>query len=324
MDNIDAEVKLPPGYKPGVCNAIRKDNRNCSGAPVTGTYRCKFHPLDKYPASYAEAPAPAADKPGLRIAAVLDAVPLNEPDFKISPDLQREAESEFIITEEAEKKAGEKSPQALSPAAEGMEERFVYDGDLDDYVKRLVPITTTPAFVNDPNVHHDETELGQAYYSGDNAAFDYRWINDNPVRSHTDRRHGFVPVKKALDNRFRVEGGVVKFGDLILARRPKEITEQRAREMVRTHERVTGEVNSFQQEETRGVETFGSITSDGGDQGDYGARIAAGRNVDSRTADNRLRQDERLPPARGGKSYSFPNNPIGRDLVAERHGSVGG
>jgi len=308
---------------------------------MPGTLRCKFHPLAMYPAnyvdppfhvqppSYVELPADAqppalTDNPGSRIAAALDAsekavaeTAVADPVFRLEPLTQQEALAAALDDDDLHSKSHAPGPvpeNANSNAdenADEMEDRFVYDSAKDDYVKTRVSVhTQAPAYASDPSVHHDGFELGPAYYEGDNAAFDHRWINKDARQNLTDRKNGFVPMKQALDNRFRLEGGVVTFGDLILAHRPKEITAQRAREMVRTHERVTGEIASFHNEGSRnGVNTFGSVRE--------------GDDNETREA-SRPRQEERQPAPRGGKSYSFPNNPIGRDLVAERHGSVGG
>jgi hypothetical protein len=196
---------------------------------------------------------------------------------------------------------------------------MVFDVESDDYVKR-VKVTSEPeaARARDPIAWTDDFALGEAYYQGDHAAFDYRWCNRNDQYNLADRKNGFHPVKKALDTRFRESGGAVSNGDLILMRRPKTITEQRAAIQADLHTRLTSSTDEFHNEASRdGIPTFGGVTSSEGaypteDIPDRVQRAAKGTKTFAITVPF---QQERL--------NIMKEPPQGRDRLS-KVGSVGG
>lgn len=159
------------------------------------------------------------------------------------------------MTEDAE--AEDAQPQAY----------VEYDGKTNDYVVKYVEVGEEPeaARAKMPRPG-DPFALGPEYHEGVNALFDYRWMNQDERANLADRTNGFVPVKNALDTRFREQGGAVRFGDLILGRRPKSLTEERAYEQATLHARLTAAQESYM-ESARGidgVETLGTVSDSEG------------------------------------------------------------
>lgn len=292
------------------CAATKANGEPCPLAAKPGSDFCGPHSVhEAKKATVAEIQSLGVDPAAQRQAALLATA--DEPILSVS---DTEAADYFSPTgqdDEPDAAPAEAGHAAPDPdIAPGMVRRYVYDPATDDYVLQEVPQEDTSVIVRDPTVFHDAFELGDAYRSGDAARFDYRWCNADEKRNLTERTHGFVPVRKALDTQYRTNTtGAVANGDLVLMRRPKEITEQRAREMHLHHERLMGEtIDDFHAQGRReGVETFGGV---------------------GETEAEALRAPHRPVPAperpRGARSFAFPNNPLGRDKVAERHGSVGG
>ena len=310
-------TEFPP-YRPNVCNAVRKDGKACQSA--TDKIRCPFHPIETHPNSYAEPPAAIVNPPRAAdlITAALASEPLDDPKtFRLPEDVS--AAEEWDEPEVAQ--AG-LAPQAESKTDDapppGHEWQWQRNAEGDDYERKAVPFGTPQVSVRESDVYSDDTEVGSAYHEGQNADFDYRWMHKDEQKNLIDRKNGFTTVKKGLDNRFPMVNGAVTFGDLVLARRPKSVTEQRAYVELRAADRYGSVVAEFEAEAANNpnVGTFGAITSD-----NQSARV--GRDPeDVRGA--RRRTEEMKPAPRGKKSYAFPALPFQRDKVAERHGSVGG
>ena len=305
MARFNPETDDYPPYREGICNAVRKDDLPCTKAVLPGTMRCQFHPVAKYPKIYAKPETDGYGNPIKVRSAPINPYPVEEeepidPPMKLtSEEIKQAIIHPMDYPAPAPKSTAQPGMEYCAPgmrvedldpvltakvhASQGMEEKWVLDDNGTDYVKKLVPIAD---YKPEPQAWHDAWELGPAYFEGEHVDFDYRFITDDPKNSLEDRKNGFVPISEALDNRFHKEGGKVRFGDLILARRPKWKTEEREREQQTLHERITGEVNQWSSQE--GASGF-------------------------------AREEANPPRPRNAKTYSFPNNPIGRDKVAERH-----
>lgn len=306
-----------PAFQAGVCICVTGQDKACVAKAVANSDRCSFHQNEaKYTTVYAE-PTPSKEQSNAatRIAAALNAEPLDDPSvFRVSADVRGdEDEDEELHAAGTEPHADEISDD---PPA-GYEWREQLNAAGDDYERALVPSGTPQVHVIEPDRHHDDTELSAAYHTGRFAGFDYRWIHEDEKKNLLDRKNGFVPVKQSLDNRFQVKGGVVTLGDLVLAYRPKSVTEQRAREMLRTTATAMGEAQEFENmaAQTEHVSAFGSVTVSGENP----------RQMDpDEVRSARRRSEETPPPSRGRKQFAIPSLPWQRDKVAERHGAVGG
>lgn len=192
-----------------------------------------------------------------------------------------------------------------------MVETYVYDGEKDDYVKRLVPARSLTDVTSNER-EHDGLSISDDYRRGEGADFDYRWIPADEKRALTDRTHGFVPVRKLLDKRYRLEKGTVRNGDLVLARRPKQVTEQRAKVQGDLQARLSGEMDALR---AAAIKRGGNVE---GDLNVDGEELSAN--------DQRAEIHERLNRERTGKrTFAIPPLPFQRDKVAERHrAAVGG
>lgn len=336
----DNPAKPHPAYRPNICIAVRKDGRACSSKTVPGSVRCAFHPESELFADiYAEAPASVDIQPRAAdlIAAALSNEALDAPEsFRLPEDVSESEEWRANMRSESVRSEAESVPQAPDPqTAEGknvpkdtlpagQEWQYKLNAAGDDYERISVPLGTPSISVREQSGSFDDTDLGRAYHAGQNADFDYRWMHEDKQKNLIDRKNGFVPVKTALNDRFPVVNGVVTFGDLVLARRPKSVTEQRALEVMRTHERMNNVVDEFKSEAAHNpnVGTFGAITTEA--ETLRGSMEARGNMDAEELRDSRRRSEEMKPAPRGRKTFAIPSMPWQRDKVAERHGSVGG
>ncbi len=300
-----------------ICGFLRRDGIICKKLPFEGSDRCMFHRNSKQDVEKAQA-AGETTLPDVaqRIAARMataDAGPVYDP----AETDELPGEPTPPAPEASLHAARLDGPAPDGDAPEGYVKRWVIDGG--EYVEKLFPIADEPRVsVKDPRAFTDAFALGDAYREGQAARFDFRWSNRKEQINELDAEHGYIPQTVALDNRFTVKDGAVSFGDLILMKRPKELTEKRARDLaLRSSDREQQEFAEFEEEASRnGLPAFGGVSES---RGDFTSE-------NDPETERRLAARRAPEPARpaGRMSFAFPNNPLGRDLVAERHKAVGG
>jgi hypothetical protein len=305
----------------------KRAGQPCTQLAVPGSDRCLFHPKSAQEVAEAQAAgdttmSAATDRLMRKLAAQDAETVLRDDECDFTDDLpdNDDAPSAKISAEH-----GEASDADGGGVPDGFMRKLVLDSALNDYVEKIVPIADSRVQVRDMRQFTDAFEIGPEYRQGSAARFDYRWSSKEPHMLRMDAENGFVPQRESLDNRHEVREGAVSMGDLILQKRPKEVTAARAKEMSILQAQAEGEEFAAFEEEARrsareegvdDVPTFGGVSE------------SRGAFPSENAPSEKSREAARLAPEparpRGRASFAFPNNPLARDRDAERRGAVGG
>lgn len=275
-----------------------------------GSDRCRFHPHSKDEVAQAQSEGgtalPLTSVGAINHLAKVDAETAFHSDeigATDDPDVGTAAIPGASVTEVD-------SRDASDDVEDGFIKMLVLDPDKNDYVEKTVRVDSIRESASDSGAR-DGFELGHEYRSGFAARFDYRWSNNRDDINRLDAAQGYVPQRESLDNRHVLKAGVVTQGDLILMKRPKEVTERRGIELARQQAEQQGRELGALGEEARDVArkagvdhipTFGGVTE---------SRGQFATEEDPERTERRVgRLEPDLNRLRGRTSFAFPNNPL--------------
>ena len=177
-----------------------------------------------------------------------------------------------------------------------------------DYVTKTIPRREWLNIIEPRGKTTDPFALGDAYYRGDEARFDYYWADTRPTEYRNARDAGWVPVRKSLDGFHDDNDQVVRMGESVLCRRPKSMSEKYAAEQ---RARAVGMVGSAGDTVREGDLSATSYTNEYTiDEAETSGkpRVSA--------ADQRAEALDRAKIAKTGKrSFTFERNPIHENKV---------